>query len=76
MCCNGNVFFFIAAHSPDNSFLGFVVSGPVPPDSKPLKKKPIGLVYGKDVEFWQVSRDMVSFVMSLSTLEISYCRRR
>lgn len=42
------------AHSPDNSFLGFVVSGPVPEDVKPPKKKPIGLVYGKDVEFWAV----------------------
>lgn len=42
------------AHSPDNSFLGFVVSGPVPEDIKPPKKKPIGLVYGKDAEFWAV----------------------
>ena len=42
------------AHSPDNSFLGFVVSEPVPEDAKPLTKKPIGLVYGKDVEFWRV----------------------
>ena len=46
-----------AAHSPDNSFLGFVVSGPVPANAKPLKKKPIGLVYGKDVEFWKVIND-------------------
>ena len=44
-----------AAHSPDNSFLGFVVSGPIPEHIKPQKKKPIGLVYGKDVEFWAVS---------------------
>ena len=46
--------FFFLAHSPDNSFLGFVVSGPVPEDAERLKKKPIGLVYGKDVEFWRV----------------------
>ncbi|XP_020630334.1 alpha-1,6-mannosylglycoprotein 6-beta-N-acetylglucosaminyltransferase A-like [Orbicella faveolata] len=44
--------FTMFPHSPDNSFLGFVVSGPVPEDVKPPKKKPIGLVYGKDVEFW------------------------
>ena len=42
------------AHSPDNLFLGFVVSAPVPVDAQPLRKKPVGLVYGKDVEFWQV----------------------
>lgn len=42
------------AHSPDNLFLGFVVSGPVPVDTQPLKKKPVGLVYGKNVNFWQV----------------------
>lgn len=44
-------------HSPDNLFLGFVVSAPVPVDAQPLKKKPVGLVYGKDVEFWQGKRE-------------------
>ena len=34
-----------------------MVSRPVPVDEKPLKKKPIGLVYGKDVEFWEVRVD-------------------
>ncbi|XP_078344824.1 alpha-1,6-mannosylglycoprotein 6-beta-N-acetylglucosaminyltransferase A-like isoform X2 [Oculina patagonica] len=49
--------FTMFPHSPDNSFLGFVVSGPVPANAKPLKKKPIGLVYGKDVEFWKGKRE-------------------
>ncbi|XP_058948296.2 alpha-1,6-mannosylglycoprotein 6-beta-N-acetylglucosaminyltransferase A-like isoform X2 [Pocillopora verrucosa] len=44
-------------HSPDNLFLGFVVGEPIPEDVKPLKKKPIGLVYGKDVQFWQGKRE-------------------
>ena len=42
-----------------------MVSRPVPVDEKPLKKNPIGLVYGKDVEFWAVrvrdgGRDVVN----------------
>ncbi|XP_068751792.1 alpha-1,6-mannosylglycoprotein 6-beta-N-acetylglucosaminyltransferase A-like [Montipora capricornis] len=49
-------FFTMFPHSPDNSFLGFVVSGPVPEDAEWLKKKPIGLVYGKNVEFWRGKR--------------------
>lgn len=50
--------FFFAAHSPDNSFLGFVVSDPIPADAKPLDKKAIGLVYGKDAEFWAVRAEL------------------
>ncbi|XP_031559579.1 alpha-1,6-mannosylglycoprotein 6-beta-N-acetylglucosaminyltransferase A-like [Actinia tenebrosa] len=40
-------------HSPDNSFLGFVV-GEKPPDVKqPKKKKPRALVYGKHFYMWK-----------------------
>nr|XP_058948310.1 alpha-1,6-mannosylglycoprotein 6-beta-N-acetylglucosaminyltransferase A-like [Pocillopora verrucosa] len=44
-------------HSPDNLFLGFVVGEPIPEDVKPLKKKPIGLVYGKEASFWRGKRE-------------------
>ncbi|KAJ7378518.1 Alpha-1,6-mannosylglycoprotein 6-beta-N-acetylglucosaminyltransferase A [Desmophyllum pertusum] len=49
--------FTMFPHSPDNSFLGFVVSGPLSEDAQLPKKKPIGLVYGKDVEFWEGKRE-------------------
>lgn len=31
-----------------------MVGEPIPEDVKPLKKKPIGLVYGKEASFWRV----------------------
>jgi len=50
--------FLFSAHTPDNTFLGFVVEVHME-DAQPIKtepgKKPIGLVYGKDSKFWTVS---------------------
>ncbi|XP_031574836.1 alpha-1,6-mannosylglycoprotein 6-beta-N-acetylglucosaminyltransferase A-like [Actinia tenebrosa] len=53
--------FTMFPHSPDNSFLGFVVDSPVN-DTKVKKvekksKKPIGLVYGKEARFWKGHKD-------------------
>lgn len=46
---------FLIAHSPDNTFLGFVVN--VAPPMKPTKKtrrKAKALVYGKHFNMWKV----------------------
>ncbi|XP_066929864.1 alpha-1,6-mannosylglycoprotein 6-beta-N-acetylglucosaminyltransferase A-like [Clytia hemisphaerica] len=40
-------------HSPDNSFLGFVVENHIKPGEKLEKKKRIALVYGKHINMWQ-----------------------
>lgn len=40
-------------HSPDNTFLGFVVENHVKPNEKIEKKKRIALVYGKHINMWQ-----------------------
>ncbi|XP_073230837.1 alpha-1,6-mannosylglycoprotein 6-beta-N-acetylglucosaminyltransferase A-like [Porites lutea] len=54
--------FTMFPHSPDNSFLGFVVSDPIPADAKPLNKKAIGLVYGKDADFWAGKREYLDIL--------------
>lgn len=41
------------AHTPDNSFLGFVVGSNLS-EAMPYTKKNIGLVYGKELYMWQV----------------------
>ena len=46
--------FFLPAHSPDNTFLGFVVENHISP-AEDLKKKNIALVYGKHINMWQVN---------------------
>lgn len=51
---------FISAHSPDNTFLGFVVENHISP-AEELKKKNIALVYGKHVNMWQVRTNALSF---------------
>lgn len=51
---------FLAAHTPDNSFLGFVV-GSNRREATPLAKKNIGLVYGKELYMWQVTNTVNSF---------------
>ena len=42
-----------SAHTPDNSFLGFVV-GNNKKNTTAFKKKDIGVVYGKEMYMWQV----------------------
>ena len=44
---------FRAAHSPDNSFLGFVVEHKSI-DVEKMTKKPQMLVYGKELDMWKV----------------------
>lgn len=43
----------LLAHTPDNSFLGFVVGSNRNMTTPPAKKN-IGLVYGKELYMWQV----------------------
>lgn len=43
----------LSAHTPDNSFLGFVV-GSNKKNTTAIRKKNIGLVYGKELYMWQV----------------------
>lgn len=64
MLCNFNFFdfsfdgmkfyFLFIAHSPDNSFLGFIVENHLKPGEVLEKKKRIALVYGKHISMWQV----------------------
>ena len=55
-----NVFRFLyyvfcaVAHTPDNSFLGFVVGSNRTNSLPPYKKKKTGLVYGKELYMWKV----------------------
>ena len=43
-----------AAHTPDNSFLGFVINSQLQEGEVPVKKQQ-GLVYGKERYMWEVS---------------------
>ena len=43
----------IVAHTPDNSFLGFVV-GEFKRNENPLPKEDIAVVYGKEFYMWKV----------------------
>ena len=51
------ILLLLAAHTPDNTFLGFVVDVDMN-KKEPIKtksgRKPIGVVYGKDAKFWKV----------------------
>ena len=44
---------FVVAHTPDNSFLGFVV-GEFRRNRMPLQKENIAVVYGKELYMWKV----------------------
>lgn len=48
-----------AAHTPDNTFLGFVVQPHLSTEEnerlKSISRKNQALVYGKRAEFWQVT---------------------
>ena len=50
--------FFFLAHSPDNSFLGFVVESHLAPGEILTGKKPKAVVYGKDIAMWNVKEHM------------------
>lgn len=49
---------FWSAHTPDNTFLGFVVQPPWSDEEnkklKSIKRKKQALVYGKRASFWKV----------------------
>lgn len=50
-----NSSFFITAHSPDNTFLGFVVNAQTPViTAKKARRKAKALVYGKHYNMWKV----------------------
>ncbi|KAK3726434.1 hypothetical protein QZH41_014938, partial [Actinostola sp. cb2023] len=45
-------------HSPDNTFLGFVVDEPLKAHRKKVStSRPIGLIYGKEARFWKGKRN-------------------
>lgn len=46
--------FGFPAHTPDNSFLGFVVGSNQTNSLPPSVKRDIGLVYGKELYMWRV----------------------
>ena len=49
------LFFPISAHSPDNSFAGFVVDAATELNEEPMTSTaPKALVYGKDGLMWKV----------------------
>ena len=53
--CLFTIYIFVSsAHSPDNSFLGFVV-GKFKRNATPPVKKNIAVVYGKEHYMWKVS---------------------
>ena len=47
-------FLLYLAHSPDNSFLGFVISNQTEFQIDMEKKKDVALVYGKQNYMWKV----------------------
>ena len=47
-------FFRFLAHSPDNTFLGFVVGSRLPKNVTAPRKKKAALVYGKHYYMWKV----------------------
>ena len=55
---NCSLILYFAAHSPDNSFMGFAVPRKSQENEMHLKRpntREAALVYGKDPEFWKVS---------------------
>ena len=57
--------FFLTAHSPDNTFLGFVVNAQTPTiTAKKARRKAKALVYGKHYNMWKVLG--LSFALLLS----------
>jgi len=56
-------------HSPDNTFLGFVVENHISP-SEELHKKKIALVYGKHISMWQDHKKLMFLDTIQSYFEI------
>ncbi|XP_047137924.1 alpha-1,6-mannosylglycoprotein 6-beta-N-acetylglucosaminyltransferase A isoform X1 [Hydra vulgaris] len=56
LALNLKQYYTMFPHSPDNSFLGFIVESHVSPDEDLIKNKRIALVYGKDVKMWNDPR--------------------
>ncbi len=52
-----------AAHSPDNSFMGFVIYSNLKNDEEAPAKRNQSLVYGKEVYMWKVGETEGAFVL-------------
>lgn len=62
-----DTFYIVAAHSPDNSFMGFVVEHHLNDTvSEDQERKNIALVYGKNEYMWEVSTYFLCSVTLLS----------
>ena len=58
-----------SAHSPDNTFLGFVVGEQSGPEVK-LKKKEKALVYSKQKRYVSVSRALLSCIKKIAFISL------
>lgn len=56
----------IVAHSPDNSFMGFVIDRHLNDDDYDnVTKKQQAVVYGKDAKMWEVLRNLFYIVFNV-----------
>ncbi len=57
------ILFLWAAHTPDNTFLGFVVQHHLSSEEteqlKSTRRRNQALVYGKRAKFWEVTTDII-----------------
>lgn len=66
-------FTYLTAHSPDNTFLGFVVEERRnDTDATDVAKEDIALVYGKRDDFWKVCMSINAFLLSENYIQTEF----